>query len=109
MGKLSDAAFSGELFDQQAFARSSDPVTSHAAAAKTTRVVNHLEAEVYEAIKVAGARGATWDELGASTGIDKASISPRFKPLRTKMLIRAARDADGNLIKRDGQIAWVAI
>ena len=49
-----------------------------------------------------GRYGATWDELGESTGIDKASISPRFRPLMTKGLI-AVRTENGKPVKRPGK------
>ena len=67
-----------------AFARSSDPATSHEAAAGVN--ANSLEMTVVEALK----------ELGPSTSFEAAthldihpwSISPRFRPLARKGLIR---------------------
>ena len=97
----------------KAHARNTDPDTSHNAAASVDQHVAKLEMEVANAIK-SRKNGATWDELHRLTGIDKASISPRLKPLRRKKLIRAQQDADGNIIKRPGksgrgQIVWFGV
>jgi len=98
-----------DLFE--AYARRTDPETSHAAAASLNEEdVTRLENEVWLAID-ACLLGANWDELGSITGIDKASISPRFKPLREKGRICWHYDEDGEIIKRRGksgrnQIVW---
>jgi DNA-binding MarR family transcriptional regulator len=101
-----------DLFSR-AYARNSDPSTSHAAAASVDDIVTRMEFAVREGIVRTGGRGATWDELHALTGIDKASISPRFKPLREKGLIQWRTGEDGKVIKRSGhsgrgQIVWFA-
>lgn len=95
-----------------ALARKTDPETSHAAAKSLDdEHIARLEREVARAIQERGGRGATWDELHTLTGIDKASISPRFKPLRDKGIIEWRLDGDGKPIKRPGwsgrgQIVW---
>lgn len=98
--------------DSEALARNTDPETSHEAAHSMDDAVTRLEKVVTLAIRASGDRGATWDELAALTGIDKASISPRFKPLRRKGQI-CSRTVEGEIVKRAGnsgrgQIVWFA-
>lgn len=112
MGKLSDAAFGGDLF--KAFARRTDPETSHAAARSVESEATRLEGIVYEAVRRRGDYGLTWDEAEPATGLPAPSISPRWKPLRNKGLIKAKTDESGNAVKRPGksgrgQIVWVAV
>jgi hypothetical protein len=95
-----------------ALARSTDPDTSHDAAASVDPTI--LERTVFKAIKERGTRGATWDELVRITGLRPGSISPRFKPLRKKGYIDWDFDDFGNKIKRPGvsgrfQTVWFAI
>lgn len=102
-----------DLFDTpQAFARKTDIKTSHDAADSVKDIATRLELIVAEAIKSQGPHGAIWDELAALTNLDKASISPRFKPLRHKGLITAAIDESGQELTRKGksnrgQTVWV--
>jgi hypothetical protein len=96
----------------KAYARRTDPGTSHDAADSIEDHVARMEGIVSEAIKGQSERGATWDELHRLTGLPKATISPRFKPLREKKkLIEWRLDQAGNKIKRPGdsgrgQIVW---
>ena len=115
MGKMKDL-FGDEPIEPRAFSRHTDPPTSREAARSVDQQVPHLESMVHQAIKRRGHHGATWDELHDLTGIDKASISPRFKPLRRRKLIRAKTVlVDGTLRKvarpgksGRGQIVWIA-
>ncbi len=91
----------------KAFARRGDPQTSLDAANRVNDHVSVLEAMVYEAVWRSKC-GLNWNEVAHATGKDKASISPRFKPLRKKGLIRAALDEDGEVVRRDHQTVWVA-
>lgn len=93
---------------RNAFARHTDLPTSHEAAKRVDPKVPHLEIVVLAAIVNKGMRGGTWNELAAVTGIDKGSVSPRFKPLRNKGFITATYDVEGNTVKRDHQIVWIA-
>jgi hypothetical protein len=95
--------------DPQAFARHTDPGTSREAAARISSKVNKLEQAVADSIKAAGVAGRTWDEIAADTGLDKASVSPRFKPLRKKGVIRAKVDDASKEVRRDRQTVWVAV
>jgi hypothetical protein len=93
------------------YARRTDPVTSHDAAESVD--VSRLERQVVDALRNAP-RGLTWDELHRVTRIDKASISPRLKPLRDKRLIDALAYPNGESVKRPGdsgrnQTVWVAL
>ena len=80
-----------------AYARGGDPHTRHdAASSLSSDAVSHCETVVWQALKARGTHGATWDELHDLTGMDKATISPRFKPLREKGLIRRQVIYDGD-------------
>ncbi len=68
-----------------AFARNTDPATSQQAA-KTVNVT-YLEGKVLAAIKAAGEKGATQDELVEALKLPSNSITPRFKPLLRKGVV----------------------
>jgi hypothetical protein len=78
--------------------RWSDPSTSHAAADSVD--ATRLESIVYAAHKRAGDNGLTWDETAAETGLDKASVSPRFAPMMRKKMLRIKHDTLGQEVKR---------
>jgi hypothetical protein len=98
----------GETFFEHAYARRTDLPTSHAAARRVNDKVPELEQQVYEVIKSQGDRGATWNEIASLSGIDKGSISPRFKPLRKREMIKAKVHGD-DVVKREHQTVWVAV
>lgn len=91
-----------DLFDFEAYARRTDPHTSHAAAA--TVEVAKLEGLVLAALRAWGPM--TSREVCARIGRDPWSISPRFKPLETKGLIEKHGTKAG-LTKRQ-HIVWKA-
>lgn len=66
----------------EALARTSDPETSHGAAAEVN--VNHLEAEVCRAVGHYGQHGANCWEVACFLGLSLQSITPRMAPLRKK-------------------------
>lgn len=114
MGGMKDL-LGDDLFSEkpQAFARHTDPETSHAAAQSIESEATRLEGIVYQAVRRRGEHGLTWDEAGPATGLPAPSISPRWKPLRKKELIRAKVDELGNVVKRAGksgrgQIVWIS-
>lgn len=94
-------------------ARANDPATS-----KGRRKVNKYEqavlASLYEPSSYTGPGllqgvslvGRTGKEIAALTGFPLNCITPRFAPLRRKGLIKAERDAMGQVEKRDKQIVW---
>lgn len=75
----------GDLF--AAFARKTDPETSHEAAEHVRReLANRLETTVLEALK-AHPNGLTSHGLVKVTGIEWNTITPRIAPLRRKGLV----------------------
>jgi len=74
-----------------AFARATDPTTSHAGAA--TVDVNALERMVVVSLRASGP--ATSTQVAERIGRDKWSISPRFAPLEAKGLIVRTGEKNG--------------
>lgn len=70
-----------------ALARSGDPDTSWDAAASINGQLTYLESVVLGALRDAGARGCTIDELTEVTSLDKVTASPRLRPLCNKRLV----------------------
>jgi hypothetical protein len=93
----------------EAFARTTDPATSHEAADSLKEAgASELEKKVYEAIHSTGINGATGHEIVALTGLPWSSATPRLAPLRRKGLIRPT------FPRRPGPsgracIVWVAV
>lgn len=71
---------------QRAFARSTDPQTSHDAARSVEPDLTNLEVTVLIAIPFEP-ENAILDEVIEATGIEKVSVAPRFKPLEQKGVI----------------------
>ncbi|HEY4736733.1 MAG TPA: hypothetical protein VIH63_05005 [Xanthobacteraceae bacterium] len=90
----------------RAMACSSDPQTSHDAAASIAGILPALEAIVLEALYAAGRRGMTVDELVAATSIDKVTVSPRLRPLCEKGLAEALGKRKG--LSGRSQTIWIA-
>lgn len=84
------------------FARGTDPETSHAAARSFEGLVADKELLVLRYIIASREKGATWDDVYNATGMTKASISPRFKPLMAKGFIEYCPDGRGTFLKRPG-------
>lgn len=70
----------------EAYARRTDPSTSHIAARSLDDELPRLELVVLKAVRKT-ARGATSHELEKSTGLSLVTISPRLRPLQRKGLI----------------------
>ncbi|WP_230281663.1 helix-turn-helix domain-containing protein [Croceicoccus sp. Ery15] len=81
--------------------------TSVAAANALAPKLGRLQQMAHEAIREAGARGRTADELAERLGMDRYSIQPRTSELRRKGLIcdsgERRRNATGKMA-----IVWVA-
>jgi hypothetical protein len=104
----------------EAHARSSDPGTSHAAAASVR--ATDLESRVLNAIRNCP-KGATSSELESLTKLTNQSLTPRFAPMRRKGLIydsgekRKGESGRMQIVWRytgssmqegiDGQMEWV--
>ena len=75
-----------DLFGSRGLARSSDPDTSHVAAAKISAA--RLEEMVYEKIRSFGSAGCAADDVvQLMPDIKSNSITPRFAPLIKKGLV----------------------
>jgi DNA-binding transcriptional regulator GbsR (MarR family) len=79
---------------QQAYARNSDPTTSHEAAEAVD--VTYMEGVVLKAIGASNKTGMTQDDIVEITGHSANTVSPRFKPLLEKGLIVVDGTRAGN-------------
>ena len=86
----------GELF---AYARNTDPDTSHVAA--HTVDASAIEKRVVDVL--IGEGNLNTKEMSALTGIHVNSISPRMKPLELKGLVRRTDERRGH------SIVWEAV
>ena len=76
-----------------AYARNTDPDTSHEAADDVEgKRATEMERIALAAFALHPVRGLTNDELVAATGIDWNSITPRVAPLRTRGMIERRVD-----------------
>jgi DNA-binding MarR family transcriptional regulator len=97
-----------DLFEwsEQAHARSTDPETSHAAAASVD--CPPLDRKLHDGLKLLGSYGATSEELADQLNLRLVSVSPRLRPMERRGLVRETEErrpgASGRL-----QIVWVAI
>lgn len=95
MGRMSDKAFGGDLFSPppqaqgEAYARRTDPGTSHAAAKSVEPVANSIEKIVSDAVISSGITGMICDEIVAKTGLHWNTVSPRLAPLARQKIIKA--------------------
>lgn len=96
----------GGALQRHPLARRTDPSTSRAAARSIDAGLQDIESKVLAAI-AAAADGATWDEVSEATGLERATVSPRFKPLCEMGLIRANGTRKGKSGRR--QTVWTRI
>lgn len=88
-----------------AYARRSDPETSHEAAYSVD--ANSLELLAYKMIDSTGIEGVTGERLSFITGIDKNTICPRIAPLvRKGFIVDSGRRRYNETGKR--AIVWVS-
>ena len=83
---------------EDAFARNTDPQTSHDAAARAMSKVSLLEYDVIGQLQRGGPQ--TTGEIAAKAEISLVSISPRMKPLEKKGLVLRTDS------RRRGSIVW---
>jgi DNA-binding MarR family transcriptional regulator len=69
-----------------ALARTSDPATSHAAAADVSLRVNNIELQVLAALVLRGP--STSHDLADYTGLSLVTVSPRMAPLESRGLVK---------------------
>jgi len=95
------------MFTDRAFARNSDPLTSHEAADGVTEHLPLLEGKVFKAIASNGSTGMNIHEVEASTGIPIQTCSPRLAPLRRKgFILDSGYRRPGGTGRK--QIVWIA-
>ncbi len=82
--------------------------TSVAAAVALSPALGRLQHMALHAIRAAGARGLTADELAATLGLSRWSIQPRTSELKRKGLIRDSHQRRLNVTGKEA-IVWVAI
>lgn len=82
--------------------------TSIAAARDIELSVGHLQRVALRAIRAAGARGLTTNELAATVRVHRDSIQPRTSELRERGLIR---DSGARRLNTNGKraIVWIAV
>jgi hypothetical protein len=71
-----------------AFARHSDPSTSHQAAFEFDAQVTAIEQRILAELRGLGRNGMTSHALAAVLCLELVTVSPRMKPLVTKNLVR---------------------
>ena len=86
-----------------AYARNTDPVTSLAAADAIEPRIPNLERLVLEYLERCKQDGATSKETAHGLGLEHVTISPRFRPLARRGMIRDSGR------KRDRSIVWVVV
>ena len=87
--------------------------TSQAAAASLRGHVGRLEAVVLDAIRAAGERGLTGEEIEDATGLSGNTSRPRLVTLRGLGLVMKATDDEGQVMTRPTRsgrqaVCWVA-
>lgn len=93
---------------QNAYARKSDPQTSHNAANSMKNTII-LERKILEILRLKGPM--TSEEAAIRLNIPLASITPRFRPLTNKNMVRQLKNYDGKPVTRAGasgrkRIVW---
>lgn len=93
-----------------AYARRTDPATSHEAAHAMDETMNasRLERMVFNIVLDSGDRGATSDEVAQRLGMDLQSITPRFKPLESKGYIFRSEMRRSSLTSNRSRQVWMA-
>lgn len=95
-------------------ARRSDPLTSHAAAAKVATAVKDHETLILAAIKAAGERGATYKEAAIAARMEPVVVGRRLKGMErqgliARRLLPAVDTEHGDYEQRNGCAIWRAI
>ena len=93
--------------------RNSDPDTSVRSAFKSSAFRASHEAKIFSAIADAGARGATYREIAAITGMEPVAVARRLRGMEKRGLIcrrivQAMDTEHGDLEQRDSMCVWRA-
>jgi DNA-binding MarR family transcriptional regulator len=93
------------LFDfmneQRAGARRTDPLTSKIAAVEVEAKLPQLQQIVLGALETMGE--ATCEEVSDRVGLERVTVSPRFKPMESAGLIERVLDERGRQRTRPGK------
>ncbi len=79
-------------YNDVAWARKTDPFTSHESAKKITPRVGTIDDAIYKALLEVGPHGATSDEIVEMTGLKYRSVTPRLKPMTRKGLVTGGKE-----------------
>lgn len=90
-------------FDPRTLARRSDPETSHAAARKVTAFGESHAGRIYDALRNAGDRGATYREIAQAAGMEPVAVARRMHGMEARGLIGRTVE------KRGGCVVWTAV
>ena len=82
-------------------ARASDPHTSHEAEAVVDK--SKYRRMIAGALKAAGPRGMTIDELEMFTGVSRQTLSPRMKEMERLGMAHRKRGTSTKYVCRDGK------
>lgn len=90
MGRMKD------LFGDEpaAYARSTDPDTSHTAARSMEAKVSALESLVAETVRASGQCGMITQEICDELSLEHQTVSPRMRPLINKQILRWKLDPE---------------
>jgi len=94
--------------NDKAYARKSDPKTSHDAADSITPILNAIEIGIYNALLRFLPGGATSDEIVGASGIQYRTVTPRLKPMVRKGFVEDSGETKKGESGRK-QIIWRAI
>lgn len=83
-----------------AYARNTDPDTSHAAAKSIESRISALESLVARTVIASGQRGMITQEVCDELGLEHQTVSPRMAPLRMKKILCWKLDETGEPLKR---------
>ena len=90
----------------KAYARRTDPHTSHQAAKAIEGHLPELDGKLYRALYDAGRNGLTSQEITDVTGISRVSVSPRLRPMERRGWIEDSGDTRPGHSNRPG-IVWI--
>lgn len=91
-----------------AYARASDPSTSHEAAKAASLSHSIICAEIEKVLLLVGENGMTTHELGPATQVPLWSVSPRMKPMEKALRVCRTERRRINFGSTKKSTVWVA-